>query len=400
MSVRQYIGARYVPKFVGEYDVTQVYEALDVVDNGSGTTYIAKKPVPANTPLNNTEYWMVYGSSSGAILDLQGRVTTLENKFPIESNDESRHMIVLGDSFTSPVRYTHPWCEFVADYFGCELHNMALDGASFTGAGGYDTLTSELATAIADTDIPANGVRYVLILAGVNEINFSGTLAGIATNFGILVNDIRTNYPYAEIICLGSNNKTRFAGNTTLNPYSINNTLKTVLKEYGIPLLPLTNLFYGMEVDTSGHPTADFEKVIAQAVIGLMTGSGFSRTVANESVNIISSTPSATITGSAGVHVTDKSLRFIYALPTITLDTASTNLPIIVAKNPYDILTNHMTGESSYKPFVAGLNGLKNFGCGMIEASDRVTFYVIGDAPAAATNGGLWADITFFTDNI
>lgn len=79
MATRQYIGARYVPKFVGPYDPTQAYDALDVVDNGSGTTYIARIQTPPNTPLTDTTHWLVYGSSSGAILDLQGRVTTLEN---------------------------------------------------------------------------------------------------------------------------------------------------------------------------------------------------------------------------------------------------------------------------------------------------------------------------------
>lgn len=79
MSTRQYIGARYTPKFSGTYDATQAYEALEVVDNGSGTTYIARKPVPPNIPLTNTEYWLVYGSSSGAILDLQDRMTDAES---------------------------------------------------------------------------------------------------------------------------------------------------------------------------------------------------------------------------------------------------------------------------------------------------------------------------------
>ena len=63
MAVRQYIGARYVPRFMGTYDNTQQYEALDVVDNGSGTSYIARKIVPPGTPLTDTEYWFVYDCS-------------------------------------------------------------------------------------------------------------------------------------------------------------------------------------------------------------------------------------------------------------------------------------------------------------------------------------------------
>ena len=54
MAVRQYIGARYAPRFVGTYNATQSYDALDVVDNGQGTSYIAKIPTPANTPLTDS----------------------------------------------------------------------------------------------------------------------------------------------------------------------------------------------------------------------------------------------------------------------------------------------------------------------------------------------------------
>lgn len=77
--MRQYIGARYVPKFVGAWNNTTQYNALEVVDNGSGTSYIARKTVPAGTLLTNTEYWFVYGASSGAIVDLQSRMSTAEN---------------------------------------------------------------------------------------------------------------------------------------------------------------------------------------------------------------------------------------------------------------------------------------------------------------------------------
>lgn len=87
MAVRKYIGARYVPNFRGEYDVTSIYDALDVVDNGAGTAYIARKTVPAGTPLTNNEFWFVYGASSGAILDLTNRMGVVEQKTQNLDND-------------------------------------------------------------------------------------------------------------------------------------------------------------------------------------------------------------------------------------------------------------------------------------------------------------------------
>lgn len=87
MATMKYIGARYMPKFVGTYDATTAYEALSVVDNGAGTTYVSNKPAPAGTPLTDTEYWSVYGSSSGAILDLQQRMQTAESDIDGVEND-------------------------------------------------------------------------------------------------------------------------------------------------------------------------------------------------------------------------------------------------------------------------------------------------------------------------
>ena len=77
----KYVGSRYVPKFMGTYDATQIYEALCVVDNGLGTSYISQKIVPAGTPLTNTSYWAVYGASSGAIINLQDQIDQIHETF-------------------------------------------------------------------------------------------------------------------------------------------------------------------------------------------------------------------------------------------------------------------------------------------------------------------------------
>lgn len=77
--IREYIGARYVPKFMGNYDATQSYEALCVVDNGLGTSYISKIPTPPGTPLTDTVHWALYGASSGAIIHLQDQIDRLDS---------------------------------------------------------------------------------------------------------------------------------------------------------------------------------------------------------------------------------------------------------------------------------------------------------------------------------
>lgn len=75
----KYVGARYMPKFLGTYDNTTAYEALSVVDNGMGTSYVSNKPVPAGTPLIDNDYWAVYGMSNGAILNLQQQIDDMND---------------------------------------------------------------------------------------------------------------------------------------------------------------------------------------------------------------------------------------------------------------------------------------------------------------------------------
>ncbi len=67
MSTRQYIGARYVPKFYDyngspEWRVGVAYENLTIVTR-NGNSYTSKKPVPSNIgePEYNTEYWVATG---------------------------------------------------------------------------------------------------------------------------------------------------------------------------------------------------------------------------------------------------------------------------------------------------------------------------------------------------
>ena len=66
MSVRQYIGARYVPLFMGEWDETANYEPLSVVIN-QGNSYTSRQSVPAGIPLTNETYWAETGNYNAQI---------------------------------------------------------------------------------------------------------------------------------------------------------------------------------------------------------------------------------------------------------------------------------------------------------------------------------------------
>lgn len=219
MAIRQYIGARYVPRFTGLYDATQIYEALDVVDNGAGTSYIAKKTVPAGTPLTNTDYWFIYGASSGAIINLQNQIGDLtaldttdkdslvdavnENVAAIADNKKlitKRRIVFVGDSYAqgySPDGDTNPWPVIVADHFGLTAADYTIAAFGATGfaasPGGVNFITLLQGSSIADPET----VTDVVVAGGFNDHNQNNNdiLYGIRDFVGVS----KTKYPNARI---------------------------------------------------------------------------------------------------------------------------------------------------------------------------------------------------------
>lgn len=124
MSVREYIGARYVPVFADpiQWDPTSKYEPLTVVTD-EGASYVSRRYVPEGIQLDNTDYWVLWADfnaqlqhyidevdafdsridaledalpiadfSSAATVDdaldaLSGDVSTLQGKFPVATAD-------------------------------------------------------------------------------------------------------------------------------------------------------------------------------------------------------------------------------------------------------------------------------------------------------------------------
>ena len=79
LSNRQYVGARYVPKVIGEWDKTLSYEALSIVTY-KGNSFTSKIPVPSNIEINDTKYWVNTGNYNAQIDEYRKDVNNLTNK--------------------------------------------------------------------------------------------------------------------------------------------------------------------------------------------------------------------------------------------------------------------------------------------------------------------------------
>lgn len=66
MAVREYIGARYVPLFMGDWDNTKTYEPLSIV-NYQGSSYTSRQYVPTAVDISNTVYWVCTGNYNAQV---------------------------------------------------------------------------------------------------------------------------------------------------------------------------------------------------------------------------------------------------------------------------------------------------------------------------------------------
>lgn len=75
MSVREYIGARYITKFADpiEHDSTRTYEPLIIVQY-QGASYVSRMYVPIGIPITDTRYWLLVADYNAQIAQYRNEV--------------------------------------------------------------------------------------------------------------------------------------------------------------------------------------------------------------------------------------------------------------------------------------------------------------------------------------
>ena len=104
MSVREYIGARYIPLFADpiQWDISNDYEYLTIVTN-QGMSFVSRKDVPAGIQLDNTAYWVKWADFNAQLqhyIDEVGtfdsRIDGIEDALPIADYSSQR---TISDAF-------------------------------------------------------------------------------------------------------------------------------------------------------------------------------------------------------------------------------------------------------------------------------------------------------------
>lgn len=168
---RQYIGARYVPKFSdingGVWDNTYTYEPLEIVQYGLDF-YTSKKRVPTGVAITNSDYWALTGQYNANIAQLRVDVDAINNDLPKkEYSIKNRKFLVIGDSYTSSLS-NKLITALISSLGSPQYLRVAGDGYGFVGkAAGYEWETLLSSTTIADPD----SYTDVIIIGGTNDRN-------------------------------------------------------------------------------------------------------------------------------------------------------------------------------------------------------------------------------------
>lgn len=77
MTVREYIGARYVPLFIGEWSSENAYEPLSIVIH-EGNSYTSRQAVPIGIEITNEAYWSLTGNYNAQVEQYRQEVANFE----------------------------------------------------------------------------------------------------------------------------------------------------------------------------------------------------------------------------------------------------------------------------------------------------------------------------------
>ena len=103
MSVREYIGARYVMKFADpiQHASDTAYEPLTVVQY-QGASYISKQYVPIGIDISNDDYWILMADYDAQIEQYRSEVETFSGSIEANTDDiSSLKSIIPSTSFDS-----------------------------------------------------------------------------------------------------------------------------------------------------------------------------------------------------------------------------------------------------------------------------------------------------------
>lgn len=274
---RQYVGARYVPKVMGEWNKALQYEALSIVTY-AGNSFTSKVPVPANIDISNKTYWVNTGNYNAQVEAYRQQTAQLENRLNSEiidrKNDTKDNILWIGDSYS--VNYNHKLPNGVRSMLNAKnWYEYSKGGAGFLGAWAGASFNDLIEQAKKEMSASQKEmIKYVYIVGGANDSSFSWTQ--LKDKVVSTVQNARNSFPNAQVCfifasCAYDAFQDLF---TKTKNMSIGNYVPCI---FALPYYYLTGEFYTTD---NLHFTEEATNYIISVISGLLCGSSYIPTVA------------------------------------------------------------------------------------------------------------------------
>lgn len=273
---RQYVGARYVPKLMGEWNKALQYEALSVVTY-LGNSFTSKVYVPANIDISNQSYWVSTGNYNAQVENYRNETAQLTNSLNGEiinrKNADKDNILWIGDSYS--VNYNHKLPNGVRDMLNAKnWYEYSKGGAGFAGAwagANYNDLIE-----LAKKEMSASQkemIKYVYIVGGANDSSFSW--GEVKPKVISTVNNARNSFPNAQVCFIfASCAYTTYMDLLTKTKNICNDNLMPCI--FAMPHYYLSGTFYNTD---NLHYTEAATNYIISVISGLLLGSNYIPTI-------------------------------------------------------------------------------------------------------------------------
>lgn len=329
MANRQYIGARYVPKYFNNPEggndwISGIsYEALTIVKY-SDNWFTSTKPVPATigSPNLNSEYWVNTGTSSGAPPDL----TEIEQEIEElkENKQNNRKVLIVMDSYGYYKFNNMSIGEWALKYSQLNGKVIFLGGAGFN----INNPNTFLKCITDNLSTLGNLAEYtdIFIFGGANDFGVSAD--NINAGMQATMNYINTNFNNPKVY-LGMLSK-------TIGSQYIAST-KNIYKNcyaYGMSFIPNVEyivIFKSQMQSDNLHPNTDsiqeISKFLSQALISYSVSTDYKKPF---TVNYNNSQ----ISGGTNVPITG---NYYVKNNTVEIKSLNSNLGVVTFATPATI---------------------------------------------------------------
>lgn len=273
---RQYVGARYVPKVMGEWNKALQYEPLSIVTY-AGNSFTSKVPVPANIDITNKTYWVNTGNYNAQVEAYRQETAKLENDLNNEiinrKNDTKDNILWIGDSYS--VNYNHKLPNGVRDMLNAKnWYEYSKGGAGFAGAWAGASFNDLIETAKKEMSASQKEmIKHVYIVGGANDSSFSWT--DIKPKVSSTIQNARNSFPNANVCFIFAS----CAFDTFLDLYT--KTKNIYIDNYApcifaMPYYYLSGSFYNTD---NLHFTEAATNYIISVISNLLSGSSLIPTI-------------------------------------------------------------------------------------------------------------------------